>query len=504
MGYNVPLSTEATGASCQLTGELVLSAKEIELHLGLDDTDSSEGGCTTYIATLLCGEVLDSLTFVDYPNLVRLNPNVPFKTRGNGAIALRLKGTHKEIKEFKRNAINLIMTQIRPNDHAQPCLVCVEGKIPSSFHEFYKKALRTIISPNKALSIVKNTCATVETFPGFSGSRGIIGAIAAIGWGPSTADYSFELIAYRISKNWKASQRHIDPDSVLEMNRRCSGTFGNVDILNKEIKIAPHGPDPVLCGIRANSPEEVLHAWSYLEISEPVLSLMLFRSNQGTDAHFQKESEIGEIQPHESVMLRGIVSSIPKRKIGGHLFFHLQRGSHAIQCAAYEPTRQFRDKIEQLIPGDEILAFGGIRPASKEHPATLNLEKVNVMTISAYTKKQNPICPSCRKRLKSAGRNKGYKCKRCSQRFLDLRPEYISLPVPRAVKEGDWIQPPARAWRHLSRPLTRFRQLKNWTPDSKRIDHWIKHERISFLEENESRQKRVKSHSLTRKKSQLS
>ncbi|MFQ5980927.1 MAG: DUF1743 domain-containing protein [Candidatus Heimdallarchaeota archaeon] len=481
-----------------------MSAKEIELHLGLDDTDSSEGGCTTYVATLLCEEVLNRLKFVDYPNLVRLNPNVPYKTRGNGAIALRLKGAHRDIKTFKKNATNLLMTQIRPNDHAQPCLVFIEGKIPSSFHEFYKKALRSIISPSKALEIAKAKCATIESFPGFSGSRGIVGALAAIGWGLSTADYSFELIAYRIPKYWNANQRHIDPYSVLEMNRHCSGTFGNVDMLNKEIKIAPHGPDPVLCGIRANRPEEVLHAWSYLEISEPVFSLMLFRSNQGTDAHFQRESEIREIEPYESVVLRGTVASFPKRRIGGHLFFHLQRGTDTIQCAAYEPTRQFRDKIEQLLPGDEILAFGGIRPASKEHPATLNLEKVNVMRIYPYTKKQNPICPSCRKRLKSAGRNKGYKCKRCSQRFLDLRPEFISLPVPRVIKEGDWIQPPARAWRHLTRPLTRSRQLKNWVPDSRRIDHWIRHERHSFVEENEIRQKRVKSHSLIRKKSQLS
>jgi tRNA(Ile2)-agmatinylcytidine synthase len=46
------------------------------MHIGLDDTDSVRGGCTTYIAALLAVE-LERLgaVFLDYPLLVRLNPN---------------------------------------------------------------------------------------------------------------------------------------------------------------------------------------------------------------------------------------------------------------------------------------------------------------------------------------------------------------------------------------------------------------------------------------------
>ena len=62
------------------------------MHIGLDDTDSTRKGCTTYITALLV-EKLERLgvKFLDYPSLVRLNPNVPWKTRGNGALCLRLK-----------------------------------------------------------------------------------------------------------------------------------------------------------------------------------------------------------------------------------------------------------------------------------------------------------------------------------------------------------------------------------------------------------------------------
>ncbi len=60
------------------------------MHIGLDDTDSTKGGCTTYLAALLVEELGKfHVEFTDYPGLIRLNPNVPWKTRGNGALCLR-------------------------------------------------------------------------------------------------------------------------------------------------------------------------------------------------------------------------------------------------------------------------------------------------------------------------------------------------------------------------------------------------------------------------------
>ena len=66
------------------------------LNIGIDDTDSPRKGCTTYIAALAT-EYLEThdCVFIDYPNLVRLNPTIPWKTRGNGAIALRIHCPYK-------------------------------------------------------------------------------------------------------------------------------------------------------------------------------------------------------------------------------------------------------------------------------------------------------------------------------------------------------------------------------------------------------------------------
>ena len=57
------------------------------LHIGIDDTDSVTGGCTTWLATEIIKE-LSEFDLIGHPRLVRLNPNVPWKTRGNGAVAM--------------------------------------------------------------------------------------------------------------------------------------------------------------------------------------------------------------------------------------------------------------------------------------------------------------------------------------------------------------------------------------------------------------------------------
>ncbi|MFN3621698.1 MAG: DNA-binding protein, partial [Nitrososphaerales archaeon] len=63
------------------------------VHIGIDDTDSKIGGCTTYTATEAVKHILINKVaiFKDYPKIIRLNPNIPWKTRGNAAIALTLE-----------------------------------------------------------------------------------------------------------------------------------------------------------------------------------------------------------------------------------------------------------------------------------------------------------------------------------------------------------------------------------------------------------------------------
>lgn len=49
--------------------------------IGIDDTDSSEGMCTTYIAILLREALREVGEPIGFPRLIRLNPTIPYKTR---------------------------------------------------------------------------------------------------------------------------------------------------------------------------------------------------------------------------------------------------------------------------------------------------------------------------------------------------------------------------------------------------------------------------------------
>ena len=64
--------------------------------IGLDDTDSKESMCTTYLAAVLIGKLKSYGTIEGYPWLVRLNPNIKYKTRGNAAIAIKLEINRSE------------------------------------------------------------------------------------------------------------------------------------------------------------------------------------------------------------------------------------------------------------------------------------------------------------------------------------------------------------------------------------------------------------------------
>ena len=59
------------------------------MYIAVDDTDSIRGNCTTFLATEIIRELSSDFDLIGNPRLVRLNPAVPWKTRGNGSLILR-------------------------------------------------------------------------------------------------------------------------------------------------------------------------------------------------------------------------------------------------------------------------------------------------------------------------------------------------------------------------------------------------------------------------------
>ncbi len=68
--------------------------------IGIDDTDSPQGMCTTYLGAVLARRLIREHMRVNEARLVRLNPNVTWKTRGNAAIALDVAGDREHAFEI--------------------------------------------------------------------------------------------------------------------------------------------------------------------------------------------------------------------------------------------------------------------------------------------------------------------------------------------------------------------------------------------------------------------
>ena len=435
------------------------------IHLGVDDIDSPRGGCTTHFIYRLLGKWLHDpkVKLIDYPNLIRLNPGVPWKTRGNGALVLRLD-TSRDPEDLFEEALAYAEEYVSEYRHpeSQPGIALYKGKINALLEWFSRKALSDII-PSTLLDRIIHKLGDKIIYKGIiGGHRGLIGSLAGIGYRMTRTDYTYELIAYRSEENY-GKPRKVSSESVKKMAIATRGrTFLNYDWETDKPLILPHGPDPVLLGIRGEEPGDVLEAFGMLDIEEPVEGALIFRTNQHTDAHLLRINSLREAYIYRSVRIKVRVHSKPKRITGGHVIFSVTDGIHVIDVAAYEPTGRFRDVVERLLPGDIVEVMGVVRPMSSRHGPTINLEKLHVIALAPNVKLLNPLCPRCGSRLKSAGKNKGFKCPKCGLRVGGLPREIVYLE--RKISPG-WYEPPPRAFKHLMKPLERFGKEKKRFPD---------------------------------------
>ena len=438
------------------------------LHIGIDDTDSPRKGCTTYVAALLVERLSElNVDFIDFPSLIRLNPNVPWKTRGNGSLCLRIQYDNDIFDEIQDLALQLITQESDISyDGTDPAVVFFHGtSIPQELTLFSKEVIQKIVDLDKAIRLIQKY--RMEAV-GFKDGRGIIGALAAVGE-TLLGDHTYELITYRKAENI-GSLRKVDNDSVFKMDSIMNDlTFNNIDYDKRRVLIAPRGLDPVLFGLRGETPEAVAKAASLVEIGERIDRWVIFRTNQGTDAHFFRTQKICDVRPYHPVIVKGCIHRSPFTIKGRHVIFSIEDESGEIDCSAYEPTGNFRNIIRKLIQGDIVEVYGGVRPANTTHPMTINVEKLKVLLLVPSVKMYNPICPQCSKRMKSMGSNSGFRCDRCG--FRDKEAKKETVVNERGITTQLYI-PPARANRHLTKPLERYERENSYKKLRKPTNFW--------------------------------
>ena len=125
------------------------------LNIGFDDTDSPKGMCTTFLAYKIVDLLQkQKIEFLDFPRLIRFNPNIPWKTRGNGAVSIRIKT--KNPSKVKNQIKNLVSKYSDIKNGANPGLVFFESDtIPAEFTNFSNLALWQLINRNNAKNLLK-------------------------------------------------------------------------------------------------------------------------------------------------------------------------------------------------------------------------------------------------------------------------------------------------------------------------------------------------------------
>lgn len=413
------------------------------LYIGIDDTDSPEGMCTTYLAAHIIRKLNKmDIDIVDYPRLIRLNPFARFKTRGNGGVSFKIINDEKAqvAKSIVLNEVSKL--SMFDCDNTNPGVIFYEGEITKEMRDYAFKAIYSFITIEEAEEFGKSVGCEIHKF---KKGRGIIGSIAAISL--PLVDYTYELLTYRTPENY-GTKRQIDYNSVIKMDKETfPDTFENVDYSEKYIAIEPKTPCPVLYGIRSNDASSLMKAREIVKVFEPVEDYCIFLTNQHTDMHIQKVDSISQMQQFGCYEITVTVKDNPHIIDGGHMFFTVFDDTGEIECGAYEPTKNFRKIVSHLRAGDIIKLYGGIG-----EQYTFNIEKFQVVALNDVEYK-NPVC-ECGKRMTSAGKNKGFKCKKCGNKIKSS--QKVPIKILRTLNKGKFYETPVSARRHLSKPICRM------------------------------------------------
>src|SRR5574342_35152 len=356
------------------------------------------------------------------------NPNITRKTRGNCAVAIKIK-TEKP-QTIKKNITEFVQKYSSITEGANPGLVFYQQeKIPEHVSKFGQLALCQLINRSKAKEFALEN--GVESFY-LGNGQGLVGAIGAIGY--SFDDHTFEFISYRDESNF-GKKREILKDSVRKMqNLTRPRTFNSFDEEKNRVLITPHGPDPVLFGVRGEDIHSVLKGASLVKSAEKFAGYMVFRSNQGTGAHLKNELDASNLKPFSSGTITGKITDAPKIELGGHVIFSITKDGQKIQCAIYKPTG-ITQIASKLIKGDLVEIGGGIRKASKNHKRTLNVEFLKILELERNLRTVNPLCRDCNKRMKSKGKNQGFECVKCGK----VSKHKILEEIPREIEKRLYV-----------------------------------------------------------------
>jgi len=431
----------------------------MSIHIGLDDADSPHGGCTTYLGYILSSYLRRrNAEFLDLPYLVRLNPNIPVKTRGNGAVSLHVRLDTSDLCDVAWELASVVEHEIETHGKTSPGLVVASSRAQSMLSKVYERAVKEFVP----LSYVRELLEELEKkgeacIPGLRG-RGLTGSAAAIG-AFRLREFTYEVLVYG---SRELGERLAESDEVfIAIDRMYRPLiFATYDYVEKRPLATPRSTTPVVLGLRGLDPSLLVTA---LRMIPGVDHWVLYKTNQATDAHLRTKKSISLLRPYDSVVVEGEVKGSPRVLKGGHVKVTLCDRTGCIDAMFYRETGYLRHVARLLRSGDLVEVGGGVVP---RFGLTLNAESLRVISASSGILELNPTCPVCGKRMKSAGRGKGFKCSGCGFKAKDALKTRVEYG--RHLEPGLYL-PSTRAYRHLTKP----KEILGLSPEDRLPEVWI-------------------------------
>ncbi|AAV47321.1 unknown [Haloarcula marismortui ATCC 43049] len=394
--------------------------------------------CTTYAAATLAESIRNAGGTVERLLLVRLNPAVEHKTRGNAALAVHTDLDADTALGLAEDVLDMAETDDPRTNPGAIVADCDPEDVPPQVATFARETIRSIQDPMAA-----TTLADVVGFARCQrgNGRGLVGALAAVGAWAALSDWTYEHIAYRERDRW-GTERAVDSESVrAAAEEYYPEVWDTVDRASGYPVCVPRTPCPILYGIRGDDPTACRAVADAID-SEPIARRATFVTNQGTDVHLQ-DATLDAVTADSAYRVTGTVVEASETRAGGHVFLTLEGDGATLDCAAFEPTKGFRNRVRSLKAGDRITACGEVTDG------TLKLEKFAVRDL-VRTEAVTPDCPDCGRSMKSAGRNQGYRCRDCGT-SADGK---TAQSIERGLERG-WYEVPPVARRHIAKPLVR-------------------------------------------------
>ncbi|ALU12042.1 tRNA(Ile2) 2-agmatinylcytidine synthetase [Ignicoccus islandicus DSM 13165] len=364
--------------------------------VAIDGFDMPRAGCTTHVASLLI-LYLESRGFhlLDYPYLVRLNPSVPWKTRGNAAISFEISGDPSLIYE---ETVSFLKDYIR--EYNKKGAILVSSKRPSS--KIYRMAIETVVHPD----VIKEELNDDMLFYGNEGS--LIGAAAAAA---TVRDLpNFELIAYRKSsrKPRKCSFAPFYDHLVLAFYPYVHESSSSV--------ICPRGDDPVLYGLRGRNLPLLISLARIID-AEDVHFYTAFRTNQ----HSFKPSVAKDVYPYDFKTLDIEIDSSEIIEVGRDFIVKLNGKNVMIyEESGLRKFLLYLSKSRAKIKGRLSIIY-------KPHSISLAALEIEKAVAINY---KSPRCPKCGGAMVSKGsRSLLRKCKKCGYEAMEPRKLQVEMDL---------------------------------------------------------------------------